>query len=454
MRLFPMTFLTLALSITGGSLLSGHATANTVASTAAEQLYQPQPAEMQPQLAATGKQQVGVTSLRIINPAQLNLLTQQKQDREMLLEVWYPAEKTLETGALAQQATYDNVTKSHQPFSIQANALRDAKAKTDQKYPLVVLSHGYVGYRTLMFYLAEHLASHGYVVAAIDHPQSTNAEVDAIKAPYAGFPATLYHRSRDQQFVLSYFREHPKALEGVINTDAAAVIGYSMGGYGAINTVGGCFNFTEQSVQAFTGSKEQATNAALKQLLNSCAGGQYPKTAAELKVDSAWKAAIAIAPWGGQHKLFSAETLAAIKVPMLYFAGDQDDVSGYEGMQWLYNQTGRQDSNSKYMLTYHNARHNIAPHPAPAIARQNKMDFGHYHDASWSAQSINNINKHFALAMLDCHVKAISKQCEYLKLAPTPMDATAAKATESSSGWLGFPARYDTGLSWQYQLQK
>ncbi|WP_288741581.1 hypothetical protein [uncultured Rheinheimera sp.] len=420
---------------------------------AAEQLYQPQPAEMQPQLAATGAQQVGVTSLRITNPAQLNLLTQQKQDRELLLELWYPAEKTLPTGALAQRATYDNVTKSHQPFSIQANALRDAKAKTGQNYPLVVLSHGYVGYRTLMFYLAEHLASHGYVVAAIDHPQSTNAEVDAIKAPYAGFPDTLYHRSRDQQFVLSYFREHSEALQGVINTDAAAVIGYSMGGYGAINTVGGCFNFTEQSVQAFTGSKDQATNAALKQLLNSCAGGQYPKTVAELKVDSAWKAAIAIAPWGGQHKLFSAEALAAIKVPMLYFAGDQDDVSGYEGMQWLYNQTGRQDSNSKYMLTYHNARHNIAPHPAPAIARQNKMDFGHYHDASWSAQSINDINKHFALAMLDCHVKAISKQCEYLKLAPTPTDA-AAKATENSSGWLGFPARYDTGLSWQYQLQK
>ncbi|GAA0674799.1 serine aminopeptidase domain-containing protein [Rheinheimera tangshanensis] len=449
MRLFPLCFLTSAAVMAGCSLFSADAKAAAMP-TAAEQLYQPQPAEMQPQLAATGKQQVGVTSLRITNPVQLNLLTQQKQDREMLLELWYPAEKTLPTGALAQRATYDNVTKSHQPFRIQANALRDAKVKTGQNYPLVVLSHGYVGYRTLMFYLAEHLASHGYVVAAIDHPQSTNAEVDAIKAPYAGFPATLYHRSRDQQFVLSYFRQHPKALEGVINTDAAAVIGYSMGGYGAINTVGGCFNFTEQSVQAFTGSKDQATNAALKQLLNSCAGGQYPKTAAELKVDPAWKAAIAIAPWGGQHKLFSAEALAAIKVPMLYFAGDQDDVSGYEGMQWLYNQTGSRGSNSKYMLTYHNARHNIAPHPAPAIARQNKLDFGHYHEPSWSAQSINDINKHFALAMLDCHVKAISKQCEYLKLAPTPTDA-AAKATENSSGWLGFPARYDTGLSWQYQ---
>ena len=69
--------------------------------TAAEQLYQPQPAEMQPQLAATGKHLVGVTSLGITNPAQLNLSTQQKQDREMLLELWYPAEKTLPTGALA-----------------------------------------------------------------------------------------------------------------------------------------------------------------------------------------------------------------------------------------------------------------------------------------------------------------------------------------------------------------
>lgn len=455
MRLFPLCFLTSALAIAGAGLFSAYASA-TSTSVAAEQLYQPRPAEMQPLLAAAGKLQVGVTSLRITNPAQLNLLTQQKQDREMLLELWYPAEKTLPTDALAQLATYDNVTKSHQPFSIQGNALRDAKAKTGQKYPLVVLSHGYVGYRTLMFYLAEHLASHGYVVAAIDHPQSTNAEVDAIKAPYAGFPDTLYYRSRDQQFVLSYFRAHTEALQGVINTDAAAVIGYSMGGYGAINTVGGCFNFTEQSVQAFTGSKDQATNSALKQLLNSCAGGQYPKTAAELKVDPAWKAALAIAPWGGQHKLFSAEALAAIQVPLLYLAGDQDDVSGYQGMQWLYNQTGSQgsNSNSKYMLTYHNARHNIAPHPAPAVARQNKLDFGHYHEASWSAQSINDINKHFALAMLDCHAKGISKQCDYLKLAPTPSQAPDAKATENSSGWLGFPARYDTGLSWQYQLKR
>ncbi|MDZ7869236.1 MAG: hypothetical protein U5L02_08540 [Rheinheimera sp.] len=45
-------------------------------------------------------------------------------------------------------------------------AFRDAApAAGTGQLPVVVISHGYTGYRSLMFYLAEHLASHGYIVA-------------------------------------------------------------------------------------------------------------------------------------------------------------------------------------------------------------------------------------------------------------------------------------------------
>ena len=93
------------------------------------------------------------------------------------------------------------------PFALQGNATRDAEVNnlTGQPFPLVVLSHGYTGYRTIMFYLAEHLASHGYIVAALDHTDSTNAEVDIVNAPFSGFFSTLLNRSRDQQFALDYF---------------------------------------------------------------------------------------------------------------------------------------------------------------------------------------------------------------------------------------------------------
>lgn len=403
-----------------------------------EQLYPPRPAAMQPRLAQSGHYPVGVRTLKAVHHGQLDAVSQQRENRQLILEVWYPAAPA-PTSVLA---SYDNVTKSGLPFRLQGSAWRDATGIDGQSYPLVVLSHGYTGYRTLMYYLGEHLASHGYVVAALDHPHSTNAEIDAVQAPYQGFLNTLYHRSRDQQFVLNHFRQQQSELSPLIDTSTAAVIGYSMGGYGAINTIGGCFDFSAASIEALTGSSDTEQTAALKRLLNSCAGGQVQN----VTVDPAWKAAIAIAPWGGQHRLFAAPALQQMQVPIMYWAGDKDDVSGYDGMQWLYHNTG---SPSKYLLTYHHARHNIAPHPAPAVAREHAMDFAHYHEPGWSVHSINDINKHFALAMLDCHLKHITAQCAYLALSPTPAEGKATSPEES--GWPGFPARYDTGLSWQYQ---
>lgn len=422
-------------------LLSAPFTSIAASDVVAENLYQPRPAAMLPELAQLGSFAVGVTTLDVVNPQQFNASTQQTADRPLRLEVWYPLPKT-STGTAA---VYRDVTRTGIPFAIAGKALRDA-APTDASldnsisaasYPLVVLSHGYTGYRSIMYYLGEHLASHGYVVAAIDHTDSTHAEVDIAKAPFSGFFSTLLNRSRDQQFVLNYFKQKDSALQRQVNTEQAAVIGFSMGGFGAINTIGGCYNFTPATVGAFTGVTDPAAQAQIQQLLNSCAGGQYT----EIKVDPSWKAAIAIAPWGGQHKLFSETALAKINVPTLYLAGDLDDISGYNGIKWLFKNTG---SAAKYLLTFHQARHNIAPHPAPTAATSNELDLGTYHEGSWSVQNINEINKHFALAMLDCHVKAVTAQCRYLDLPPT-----ITVADYKDSGWKGFPARFGTGLSWQ-----
>jgi hypothetical protein len=118
---------------------------------------------------------------------------------------------------------------------------------------------------------------------------------------------------------------------------------------------------------------------------------------------------------------------------VMFWAGDQDEVSGYQGMRSLYEMAG---SKHKYFLTYHQAGHNIAPHPAPAVSRTLASDFAHYHEASWATDSINDLNRHFALMMLDCHVKAITAQCEQLKLqAPSEL-------------WPGYRKGLPTGLSW------
>lgn len=127
-----------------------------------------------------------------------------------------------------------------------------------------------------------------------DHTDSTTAEIDVKKAPFKGFFSTLLNKSRDQQFTLNHFTSENNFLSHIIDTESAGLIGYSMGGYGAVNTIGGCYHFNEQTGSKFTGIKDQKKIKKVIQILNSCAGGQY----ANVVVDKKWKATMAFAPWG------------------------------------------------------------------------------------------------------------------------------------------------------------
>lgn len=206
-----------------------------------------------------------------------------------------------------------------------------------------------------------------------------------------------------------------------------------MGGYGAVNTIGGCYHFNEQTGSKFTGIKDQKKIKKVIQILNSCAGGQY----ANVVVDKKWKATMAFAPWGSQFGLFNNDKVKTITTPIMYVAGDLDDVSDYKSIKTLYNQTG---SENKYLLTYKNARHNVAPHPAPSASYANAIDMGHYIESSWSSIKLNSINKHFALALMDCHVKQKQDMCKYLRLSENsnqqPIDGNIHKP------WKGFENRF------------
>jgi predicted dienelactone hydrolase len=75
-------------------------------------------------------------------------------------------------------------------------AMRDAAPLAGaEALPLVIISHGYPGNRFLLSHLAENIASKGYVVASIDHTDSTYRS-------RAAFGSTLVNRSLDQIFVL------------------------------------------------------------------------------------------------------------------------------------------------------------------------------------------------------------------------------------------------------------
>lgn len=398
----------------------------------AENLYTIKPSRL-PELAKPGEFTVGVKTLSVSNPGQLSMTDfSSKIDRSLTLEVWYPG-----NAKDASLATYKNETRLGKSFEIQGKAYRDVEAVKNQSFPLVVLSHGYTGYRTIMYYLGEHLASHGYVVAAIDHTDSTNAEIDFQNAPFAGFPSTLMNRARDQQFVLDKFSENGFEFASIVDNDRAAVIGYSMGGYGAVNTVGGCYQFSKESLMQLGYPEDAATGLA--PLFSFCHAGRA-------SVDPRWKAMIAFAPWGQELQLHAPDALSKIKVPTLYVSGDHDDISGHEhGVKKLFEQTSPADN---YLLTYREARHNIATHPAPEVAHAEDIDLGHYEEPAWDVEVINHNNEHFALAFLDCYVKGDKARCEYL---PKRENSNQVKQPDGklTPTWPGFPDRWATGMSFE-----
>lgn len=323
-----------------------------------------------PQFAGYGSMAVGVKTLHLTNPDQLDLSLPEmpRRDRALTIEVWYPAQA-------APATPYDTMLRDGvTPIQLHGRAARDAVALTGD-YPLVILSHGYPGDRLLMVHLGETLASRGYIVASIEHRDSTYANKGA-------FMSTLVNRPLDTRFVADH-----------LGAAKYAIIGYSMGGYGAL-------------VAAGAGVRPDAF-------------GDLPYGQAHLpiapQVDPRLKAIIPIGPWGGKHGVWDAQGLAMGQVPAFIMAGSADEVSGYDdGMVFIHQHTGG------HLLTFMGAGHNAAaPYPAPhqAFTPSPHLDFlpaEHYVDPIWDTVRMNGIAQHFATAFLGLHLLGQPEMAAYL----------------------------------------
>ncbi|WP_017328007.1 alpha/beta hydrolase [Synechococcus sp. PCC 7336] len=114
--------------------------------------------------------------------------------------------------------------------------------------PLLVISHGFASSRDTFAYLAEHLASHGFAVAAIEHPTSSTVTVQRFLQgdvePVAS--EVFIERPKDISVVLDEL-ESLTASDGVlynrIAVDRVGVIGQSLGGYTALAVGGASLDF-------------------------------------------------------------------------------------------------------------------------------------------------------------------------------------------------------------------
>lgn len=386
-----------------------------------------------PELALRGTYPVGVRTLDFINNNQVDVLKSKEgvdplYNRPLKVEVWYPA--VLKQGE-KEIVTYDQVMGQFNdpkrpiiPFTFSGRAARDAVPQlADGSFPLVIVSHGYTGSRLLFTYLTENLASKGYVVVSIDHTESTFKDA-------AAFTSTLLNRAKDDLFILNKIAESGKPgsksfLSGLVDADHTALVGYSMGGYGALNAAGAGYSKIAAALFAnFSGGSKSIDVRTT----------DHPEFKASH--DPRIKAVVAFAPWGMERGVWDSLGLQGLKVPSFFIAGSQDDISGYEkGTKAIYNGAVNAD---RYLLTYENARHNVAPNPPPVESLQPGLHFDEYYryaDPVWNEKRINNINQHFVTAFLGIHLKK-KDFIKYLEL--------EEKSNEKT--WTGFKPRSSAGL--------
>ncbi|NJR71786.1 MAG: dienelactone hydrolase, partial [Gammaproteobacteria bacterium] len=392
-----------------------------------------------------------------------------KSDRAIKVEVWYPAVATARDGAssstLGQSASTiaraqygaalprAKQTGDKAEFFHTGIAIRDALPVATQRFPLVLVSHGFGGWGTFMTYLTENLASKGYMVIAIDHQDAAFTD----GASFAlSFGSTIVHRARDQQFVLDIFANLGKNkdtafadLAAAIDVNSIAVIGYSMGGFGALATAGAGYDAkspTFKDIPAAIMAPQMAGNRL------------YDEAFAARRANI--KALVLMAPWGAQlpNRAWTSSALQNIKAPTLIISGDEDDIVNYKGgIQHLFQ---AMTSSARHLLVFQQARHNVGGNPAPVEALADFSTREYFDEPVWRKDRLNAINQHFVTAFLDLHLKGMVTRAAYLDTptvkaseAKWPVafgqntsSATATAEGESAQYWQGFHRRWALGL--------
>ena len=192
---------------------------------------------------------------------------------------------------------------------------------------MVVISHGFGANRRHLQYLAQHLASYGFTVAALEHPGSNAVAVNRVTNSSSDLSKLIsakefIDRPQDVTFLLnelSNLNLQPSQLQNKLNTDNVTIVGHSLGGYTALALAGGKLDL--DSLRKFCKNS----------LVFGEAPGDWLQCAAvELKdsdirtplQDKRIKGAIVLNPLVGN--LFGRKGLENINTPVLMLASSDD----------------------------------------------------------------------------------------------------------------------------------
>ena len=163
---------------------------------------------------------VGITNFEFVDP----------RGKRLEATVWYPASVTEQD----EIAVYEPTTFSSQAYKNPQPAIQYA--------PMVAFSHGYFSVRFQSVFLMEHLASHGFAIVAVDHPNNTMFDFDDEQTGQV-----LLERPDDLRYALMEARERSARNEGILgkalDRGEYAVMGHSFGSHTAMVLGGGRLDY-------------------------------------------------------------------------------------------------------------------------------------------------------------------------------------------------------------------
>ena len=185
------------------------------------------------------------------------------EPRRLVVQVWYPAQRdgsgrpapyVPELGDLRHDLA--EATPELDLRRVRTSARLGATPFPGRRFPVLIFSHGMNSARYFYTTLVQDLASHGFVVAAIDHPfwalataydarhrvglaesmasrdRLTSDQIDGLMQDGVGMMA------EDQAFVAAGLDRLAPALRRTIEHEPVGVLGHSMGGMAATEACG------------------------------------------------------------------------------------------------------------------------------------------------------------------------------------------------------------------------
>ena len=325
------------------------------------------------------------------------------EDKKLPITMWYPAinEDNGQTDMvysypvkmgdsfMLRFATYKGLAIEEAQFDLSVNP-----------YPLVILSPGFSMGTSAYGWIAEHLASHGFVVIAPEHQEYFDGELN-------GLWQSLITRPQDILTVLDYVDEQVTAggmFEQLIDADSVAVIGHSYGGYTILAAAGAQIDTAYLRDHCGTARAENHPAAWLCDEIVPHLGEMATLAGLDAVPDGLWQMAAdpridAIVPMAGDAFLFGQSGLAEITVPVMAISGTADHDSPFDWAALLTYE--HSSSTRKILIGLEGAEHMIFTAPCEAIPLFLRIMSDEFcADGDWNRYHVHNIVKHFVTAFL------------------------------------------------------